>query len=146
MKKNIHKEIFPVYDWKCSWRTVVHNWVEKFSQGRSKVAENAWPGHPVEIAPEATVQQMEELIWAHRRITIDSVATAPGCSHGLANSIMQDYLKCHKVRTWWVPRELKDQEKINQMGLSLQHLLWYADEGENMLNRIVTGDKSWVHR
>jgi hypothetical protein len=41
---------------------VVHNWVEKFSQGHSKVADNAGPGRPVEIAPEATVQRMEELI------------------------------------------------------------------------------------
>jgi hypothetical protein len=31
------------------------------------------------------------------------------------------------------------------MGLSLQHLLWYADEGEDLLNRTVTGDESWVH-
>jgi hypothetical protein len=31
------------------------------------------------------------------------------------------------------------------MGLSLQHLLWYADEEEDMLNRIVIGDESWVH-
>jgi hypothetical protein len=31
------------------------------------------------------------------------------------------------------------------MGLSLQHLLQYADEGENMLNRIVAGDESWMH-
>jgi hypothetical protein len=38
---------------------------------------------------------------------------------------------------WWVPRELKGREKMNQMGLSLQHLLQYADEGEDMLNRIV---------
>jgi histone-lysine N-methyltransferase SETMAR len=30
------------------------------------------------------------------------------------------------------------------MGLSLQHSLRYADKGENMLNRIVTGDESWV--
>jgi hypothetical protein len=30
------------------------------------------------------------------------------------------------------------------MGLSLQHLLRYADEGEDMLNRIVA-DESWVH-
>jgi histone-lysine N-methyltransferase SETMAR len=44
----------------------------------------------------------------------------------------------------WVPRELMDREQINRMGLSLQYLLWYAD-GENMLSRIVTGDKSWVH-
>jgi hypothetical protein len=31
------------------------------------------------------------------------------------------------------------------MDLSLQRLLQYADEGEDMLNRIVTGDQSWMH-
>jgi hypothetical protein len=51
------------------------------------------------------------------------------------------------VRTVGVPRELKEREKneMNRMDLSLQHLLRYADEGEDMLNRIVTGDESWVH-
>jgi hypothetical protein len=34
---------------------------------------------------------------------------------------------------------------MNQMGLSLQHLLWNADEGEDMFNRIVTCEDSWVH-
>jgi hypothetical protein len=36
--KDIHKEMFPVYGGKCLSRKAVHNWVEKFSQGRSKVA------------------------------------------------------------------------------------------------------------
>jgi hypothetical protein len=31
------------------------NWVEKFSQGRFKVTDNARPGHPVEIATEKTM-------------------------------------------------------------------------------------------
>jgi hypothetical protein len=51
---NIHKEMFPVYSGKCLSCKPVHNWVEKFSQGHSKVADNAQPGHPVEIATEAT--------------------------------------------------------------------------------------------
>lgn len=34
---------------------------------------------------------------------------------------------------------------MNRMGLCLQRLSRYADEGEDMLNRIVTGDESWVH-
>jgi hypothetical protein len=87
---------------------------------------------------------VEELIRADRRITIDSVATAPGCSHGLAFNIMQDHLKFQKVCSQWVPRELKDREKMNEMGLSLKLLLQYADEGEDILNRIVTGDESFV--
>jgi hypothetical protein len=44
-----------------------------------------------------------------------------------------------------MPRELKGQEKMNRTGLSLQHLLQYADEREDMLNRFITGDESWVH-
>jgi hypothetical protein len=36
--KYIHREMFPVYGWKCLSRKAVHNWVEKFSQGRSKLA------------------------------------------------------------------------------------------------------------
>jgi hypothetical protein len=31
------------------------------------------------------------------------------------------------------------------MGLYLQYLLWHVNEGEDMLNKIVTGDESWVH-
>jgi transposase len=125
-------------------RKAVNNWVETFSQGRSKVADDVRSGRPVEITTEATVQLVEELIRTDWRITIDNVATALGCSRGLAYSIMHDHLKFRKVCAQWVSRELKDLEKINRMGLPLQHLLRYADE-EVMLNMIVTGDESWMH-
>jgi transposase len=51
--KDIHKEMFPVYGGKCLSRKVVHNWVEKFSEGRSKVTDDARPG--AEVA-ETTVR------------------------------------------------------------------------------------------
>jgi hypothetical protein len=54
--KDIHKEIFPVYGWKCLSRKAFHNWDETFSQGYSKVADNARPGRDVETATEASVQ------------------------------------------------------------------------------------------
>jgi hypothetical protein len=41
--KDIHKDMFPVYGGKCLSRKAVHNWVEKFSQGLSKVADDARP-------------------------------------------------------------------------------------------------------
>jgi transposase len=129
--KDIHKELFPVYGGKFLLYKAVYNWVKKFSQEHWKLTDDARPGSPVEIAKEAIVEQVEELIRADRRIRIDSVATALGCSHGLAQ----------KVCMWWMPRELKDWEKMSPVGLSLQHLLWYADEGEDILNRIVTGDE-----
>jgi histone-lysine N-methyltransferase SETMAR len=42
-------------------------------------------------------------------------------------------------------REITDGEKMNRMGLSLQHFLRYADDGDDRLNRIITGDESSVH-
>jgi hypothetical protein len=51
---------------------------------------------------------------------------------------MHDRLKCRKEYRRWVPRELKDREETKRMDLSLQHLLRYADEGEDMFNGIVT--------
>jgi hypothetical protein len=87
---------------------------------------------------------VEEFIRAERRITIDNAATAVGWSYGLAYSTIHDRFKFRKMCTRWVPKELKDREKINRMGLSLQHLLRYANEGEDMINKIVTGDESWA--
>jgi hypothetical protein len=45
------------------------------------VSDYPRPGRPVKIATEATVQWVEELIRADRRITTDSVATALGCTY-----------------------------------------------------------------
>jgi hypothetical protein len=39
--KDTDKEMFPVYDGKCLSCKAVHNWVEKFSQERLKVADDA---------------------------------------------------------------------------------------------------------
>ena len=66
----------------------MHSWVKKISQGRSKIADEIRSGRPVESATEASVQRVEEMIRGDRRVTIDSVASAIGCSHGSAYSII----------------------------------------------------------
>jgi hypothetical protein len=125
--------------WKCLLCKPVFKWVENFFQGRLKIADDARLGQPFEIETGATVQRVEEFMQADRRIKIDSVASALGCSHDLACSIMHGLLKFQKVCMQWVARELNYQEKIKRMGLSLQHLSQHANEGEGTLNRMVTG-------
>jgi hypothetical protein len=90
--------------------------VKRFTTGSrpSKVANDARPGRPFETATQEIVQRVEELIRADR--WIDSVATALGYSHGVAYSIIHDRLKSREVFARWVPRELKDQEKIKRRG------------------------------
>jgi hypothetical protein len=120
-------------------RKAVDNWVDKFSQGCSKVLDDARPGRPVDIATEASVQRVEELIQTDRTITIDSVATALGCSRGLSYSIMHVLSMFWKVCARWLPRELKDRVKMNRIGLSLQFLLRYAEEDKIRLRDLLLG-------
>jgi hypothetical protein len=68
--KNINKEMFPVFGGKCLSHKAVCNWVEQFSQERSKVADDAQLGRPVETATEAIMQRVEELIRADRITTM----------------------------------------------------------------------------
>jgi hypothetical protein len=49
--------MFSVYGGKSFSRKAVHKWVEKSSQGCSKVADDARPGRPVQTATEAAVQR-----------------------------------------------------------------------------------------
>jgi hypothetical protein len=97
MQRILINKMVPAYSGKCLSRKAVHIWVEKFSQGRSKVADDARPRRLLAIATEAALQRVDELIRADRRITMDSVATALGCSHGIAYGIMRDHLKFRKV-------------------------------------------------
>jgi hypothetical protein len=83
--KDVQKEMFPAYGGKCLSCKAVHKWVEKYSQGHLKVADDARPVCPVEIVTEANA-------W-------------------FAYSIMHDCLKFWKVCEWWVPRKLKDWKK-----------------------------------
>jgi hypothetical protein len=55
--KDIHKEMFPVYGGKCLSRRAVNNWVDKFSQGRSKVTDDVRPDAEVD---ETSVSMLME--------------------------------------------------------------------------------------
>jgi hypothetical protein len=53
--KDIHKEMFHVYGGIGLPRKAVHSWVEKFSQGRSKVAGD---GRPSAEVAETTAKRL----------------------------------------------------------------------------------------
>jgi hypothetical protein len=79
--KDIHKEMLPMYGEHRLSHQAVHNWVQKFSEGRTRIKDKHQVGQPVEFAAPATLQHVEDITRADRRVTIDAVATAIGCSH-----------------------------------------------------------------
>ena len=59
--KDIHKEMLPMYCEHCLSRQAIHNWVQKFSEGRKIIEDKHRAGRLVEIAtPEMFRQQPKE--------------------------------------------------------------------------------------
>jgi hypothetical protein len=51
--KDIHNEMLPIYGEYCLSRQEVHNWVQKFSEGRTIIEDEHRVGRLVEIATMA---------------------------------------------------------------------------------------------
>jgi len=118
--KDIHKEILPMYGEHCLSRQAVHNWMQKFSEGQTSIEDEHRAGWPAGgIATTEMLQRVEDISRAERRVTVDAVATAIGCSRGQAYNMMHEGLGFHKVCSCWVPRQLTPQHKSQRMGLAI---------------------------
>jgi len=70
--KDIHKEMQPIYSEHCLSRQAVHNWVQKFSEGRTSIEDELRADQLVEIAMPETLQRIEDIIRTERRVTVDA--------------------------------------------------------------------------
>jgi len=59
-----------MYSEHCLSRQAVHNWVQKFPEGRTSMEDDHRAGQPVEIATPETLQRVEDTIRAERRVTV----------------------------------------------------------------------------
>jgi len=62
-----------------------------------------------------------------------------------AYSIIYEVLRYHTFCAGLVPKQLTDEHKRARAVMCMQILKWCHEEGEVFLQRIVTGDKTWVH-
>ena len=65
-------------------------------------------------------------------------------SYGSAQAIVHDDLGYHKVCARWVPKQLTSQHKDQRVDVATKFLQRY-DEDPGILERIVTGDETWIH-
>jgi len=100
--KDIRKEMLPMYGEHCLSHQAVHNWVQKFSEGRTSIKDEHRVGRPVDITAPAMLQRVEDIIRADRRVTINAVATAIGCSHPLLPYLLPTKTaQHHAVLSWY---------------------------------------------
>ncbi|KAJ4451520.1 hypothetical protein ANN_02984 [Periplaneta americana] len=81
----------------------------------------------------------------NRRFTITELSSHfPQISRTLLHEIVTKHLLFKKVCARWVPKNLTPEHKMQRLGVALTFLQRYHVDGYEFLDRIVTGDETWI--
>ena len=101
-------------------------------------------GHPSLITGDL-VELMRQRIVENRRFTITELSSLfPQISRSVLHEIVTQRLLFKKLCARWVPKNLTPEHKMKRSGAALTFLQRYHDDGDDFLDRIVTGDETWI--
>jgi len=108
------------------------------------VGEDPRPGRPFTSTDDDHVEKVRAVIRGNRRLTVREGVDEVGISTGSCHQILTEKLWMRRVSAKFVPHLLTDNQKENRVEIS-QELLANAIINENFLQKIITGDKTWVY-
>jgi histone-lysine N-methyltransferase SETMAR len=141
----IHTQLIEVYGENVTSKSNVYQWCRNFNQGRLSLVDEPRSGRPRSSTTDENIGKVDDMIRQDRRLKIRTIAAALDISKSRVHEIVHDLLGYRKVCARWVPKQLTDVHKETRMALSLTHLSRYHVEGNKFLERIITGDETWVH-
>ncbi len=147
----IHKNLVSIYGAQCMSEDVVRQWVRDFRAGRDEVHDLPQEGRPKDSLTSDAIAGIRNLPEEDRRLTIQQIEYAMHeemcnlISHATVHCIVRDELAMKKVLSRWVLKQLTETHRNECMASVIDFLTRYEQEGNAMLQRIVTGDETWVH-
>lgn len=124
---------------------MIYKWNSLFKQGRESIEDDNRPGRPIEATTSDIIEKVEKLVLEDTRLKKKQLAEMVGVSSTTILNILHDHLDMSKVSARWVPRMLSAVQKKQRVECSREFLDLCSDDKEEILNRIVTGDETWVH-
>jgi len=141
MKTAEIRQLCYVYGEHAMNSSMVQRWVQVFNEGRENVHDDPRSGWPSVVNLDL-VHAVEEKITENRWFTIMSLSLHfPQISQSLLHKIVSDKLKFRKLCARWVLKMLTEEHKLKRQTSVLNFLTQYSKEGDNLLSRVVTGDK-----
>ncbi|GFV95486.1 uncharacterized protein TNCV_4574881 [Trichonephila clavipes] len=91
------------------------------------------------------VELVRQRVMENRRFSITELRNQfPQISLSLSHDIVTKHLLFKKLYARWVPKNLTPEHKIQRLGAALIFLQRYHADGDEFLNRIVSGDETWI--
>ena len=123
----------------------VARWVAAFQRERVASADIRRTGRPrtvrIDVARAVIAQCLED----DRRWSLQELQQAhTGIVQATVHKILQEDLHMCKISAKWMPHAHTEHQKWCRYETCRIHLERYQNEGENLLNNIITIDETWV--
>lgn len=128
----------------CLSRSRCHEWYKRFKEGRTSCEDDSRSGRPSTSTDDDHVARLNRLVRSNRRLTIREMAEELNISFGSCQQILTENLQMRRVAAKFVPRLLTEQQKEHRVQVC-QELLEMANDNENFLKQVITGDETWVY-
>ncbi|GFO38357.1 histone-lysine N-methyltransferase SETMAR [Plakobranchus ocellatus] len=130
-----------VYGEMCISDCAVRKWVRIFKGEDPREAIL----HDQKCSGRSLTRLINCMIRANRRVKQKEIVDEVGILKERGHHIVTTVLGYRKVSACWVPRQLPVEMKTQRNDMCTQLLERYKTEREAFLQRILTGNKSWVH-
>ncbi|KAK7575531.1 hypothetical protein V9T40_011817 [Parthenolecanium corni] len=143
----IYRQLCETYGEGCLDISRVRRWRRQFIEGRTSVDDEARSGRPSDSVTDAHIERVRQLLKEDSRLTLSELRSKMpiDCGRTSIRTIVYDKLRYRKLSARWVPKLLTDVHKNQRQGAALEFLSRYEAEGVDLLERIVTGDETWVY-
>ena len=128
----------------CLSQAVVYQWFRRFKEGRGSFKDDPRPGRPSTSRNEEMIAQVQEKIRADRRLTIREISDEMNISFGSCQAILTEDLGMRRVAAKFVPRLLKDDQKLSRVNVC-KELQQRVEHEPDFMSRVITGDETWVY-
>ena len=132
----IHRQLCKVYRNDVMSEGGVRQWCIMFKNGRTNVQDEERSGR-LTIVTDELVAKINEKIHGNHPFTITEFSLQfPQISRSLLHETVTEKLGYHKFCARCVPKLLTEDHKKQRMA--------YEKDGDSLLDRVVTGDETWV--
>lgn len=124
-------------------KTRTYEWHKRFREGRDAVDDDDRSGRPSTSKTDDTVQKVRQRLDQDRRMSVRMLAEEIGVPKSVVHRILTEDFNMRKVCAKMVPKVLNDDMK-EQRVLACQELLEQCKNDPGLLDRVVTGDETWI--
>ena len=124
-------------------RTMVFKWHKAFKEGRENVEDDPCSGRSISSTNDQNVVVVWAVMAKDRWMSVRMIEEETGLDKNAVHRILTDHLHMRKICGKLVPKNLSVEQKVNRLKIC-QDLLGRLKIEPDFLDKVITGDESWV--